>query len=249
MYCKVFLNILDTTDFINCVAKSMDVAILCTNMPQEEGTETVCKAYTIMYELFLNNDPPIPTLYLREMLGLILTKNAFEFNGNNYLQTHGVAIGHKNSIFVNVYMAEIETNLILQSNTKPRLKNRYIDDVLSLETVTEKTKNFLLNKLHSTMMFTAEISENKATFLDTIVFKGELFTEKSILDINTHYKPETFQYTHFTSCHPLGVEGGFINMRLLRTNSSKTKTKKQKNRVRTLNKTSSGTRVSYTRYI
>ena len=83
MFCKVFLNILDTTDFINCMAKrkigqdailvSMDVAILYTNIPQEEGTEIVGKAYTIVYELFLNNDLPIPTLYLREMLGLILT--------------------------------------------------------------------------------------------------------------------------------------------------------------------------------
>lgn len=83
MFCRVFLNILDTTDFINCMAKrkigqdailvSMDVAILCTNIPQEEGTKIVGKAYTIVYELFLNNDPPIPKLYLREMLGLILT--------------------------------------------------------------------------------------------------------------------------------------------------------------------------------
>ena len=44
--------------------------------------------------------------------------------------------------------------------------------------------------------------------------------------IRTHYKPtETFQYTHFTSSHPLGVKRGFIKgeaLRLLRTNSSKT---------------------------
>ena len=36
---------------------------------------------------------------------------------------------------------------------------------------------------------------------------------------------ETFQYTHFTSSHPLGVKRGFINseaLRLLRTNSSET---------------------------
>ena len=49
---------------------------------------------------------------------------------------------------------------------------------------------------------------------------------ESILDIKTHYKPtETFQYTHFNSCHPPGVKNGFIEgeaMRLLRTNSSKT---------------------------
>ena len=61
-------------------------------------------------------------------------------------------------------------------------------------------------------------------FLDTNVFKGERFAEKSILDIETHFKPtETFQYTHFSSCHPLGVKKGFIKgeaLRLLRTNSS-----------------------------
>jgi len=46
------------------------------------------------------------------------------------------------------------------------------------------------------------------------------------LDIKTHYKPtETFQYTHFNSCHPPGVQNGFIRgeaLRLFRTNSSKT---------------------------
>jgi len=80
------------------------------------------------------------------------------------------------------------------------------------------------NTFHPTIKFTAEISENEITFLDTVVFKGERFTEKSILDIKTHYKPtETFQNTHFTSCHPPGVKRGFIKgeaIRLLRTNSS-----------------------------
>ena len=43
--------------------------------------------------------------------------------------------------------------------------------------------------------------------------------------MRTHFKPtETFQYTHFSSCHPQGVKKGFIKgeaLRLLRTNSSK----------------------------
>ena len=55
---------------------------------------------------------------------------------------------------------------------------------------------------------------------------GERFIKESILDIKTHYKPtETFQYTHFTSCHPPGVKRGFVKgeaIRLLKTNSSKT---------------------------
>ena len=55
--------------------------------------------------------------------------------------------------------------------------------------------------------------------------KGERFERDAILDVRTHFKPtETFQYTHFGSCHPQGVKKGFIKgeaLRLLRTNSSK----------------------------
>ena len=70
---------------------------------------------------------------------------------------------------------------------------------------------------HQTIKFTAEVSENEITFLDTVVFKGERFIEKSILDIKTHYKPtETFQYTHFSSCHPAGVKRGFIKGEAMR---------------------------------
>jgi len=80
------------------------------------------------------------------------------------------------------------------------------------------------NSFHPTIKFTAEISDKEITFLDTVVHKGERFQKDAILDVKTHYKPtETFQYTHYTSCHPPGVKRGFINgktIRLLRTNSS-----------------------------
>ena len=76
----------DSTDFISfieytkigqdTILEAMDVSSLYKNIPQEEGIKTVCKAY----ETFHSNDPPIPTHYLREMLGLILTENSFEFN-------------------------------------------------------------------------------------------------------------------------------------------------------------------------
>ena len=65
----------------------------------------------------------------------------------------------------------------------------------------------------------------ETTFLDTVIYKGDRFKEQSILDIKTHFKPtETFQYTHFSSCHPPSVKIGFVKgeaLRLLRTNSSK----------------------------
>ena len=71
----------------------MDISSLYTNIPQEEGTEIVCKAY----DSFRNYNPPVPR-FLREMLGLILNENSFQFNGENYLKTHGTAMGTKMAV-------------------------------------------------------------------------------------------------------------------------------------------------------
>ena len=47
-----------------------------------------------------------------------MTENLFEFNGNNYLQTHGVVLGIKTAVsFANIYKAETETNLIQHRDT------------------------------------------------------------------------------------------------------------------------------------
>ena len=51
------------------------------------------------------------------------------------------------------------------------------------------------NNFHSTIKFTAEMSEKEITFLDTKVQKGVRFNKESILDVQTHYQlTETFQY-------------------------------------------------------
>ena len=58
-----------------------------------------------------------------------------------------------------------------------------------------------------------------------LLFKGPRLSTLKILDSQTHFKPtETFQHTHFSSCHPFNTKGGFIKeeaLRLLRTNSVK----------------------------
>ena len=94
----------DTTDFINFIENtkvkkrtflvSMDVTSLHTNIPHEEGIATVCRAY----DEFHRNNPPIPTKYLRQMLTLILKENSFRFNGKDYLQIHGTAMGTKMAV-------------------------------------------------------------------------------------------------------------------------------------------------------
>ena len=84
----------------------MDVTSLYTNIPQEEGITIVCNAY----ENFHAQKPPIANKFLREMLSLIL--NSFQFNGKNYLQTHGTAMGTKMAVaFANIFMASIENEI------------------------------------------------------------------------------------------------------------------------------------------
>ena len=224
----------DTTDFINFIEStkvknrtflvSMDVTSLYTNIPQNEGIDTVCKAY----ENFYKESPPIPTHYLREMLRLILKENSFQFCGKHYLQIHGTAMGTKMAVsFANIFMAKIETEILSKSVFKPTVWKRYIDDIFSLWDISKADIETFIkqaNSHHPTIKFTADISDTETVFLDTVVYKGNRFKEQSILDIKTHFKPtETFQYTHFTSCHPPSVKNGFVKgecLRILRTNSS-----------------------------
>ena len=94
----------DTTDFINFIERttlpesaflvSLDVTSLYTNIPQEEGINTVCRAF----ENFYKDNMPIPTHSLRKILMLILKENSFEFNDKNYLQIHGTAMGTKMAV-------------------------------------------------------------------------------------------------------------------------------------------------------
>ena len=141
--------------------------------------------------------------------------------------THGTAMGTKMAVsFANIFMAAVDTEIINRSHFKPLTWKRYIDDVFSMEHK-EEINSFieLANSYHLAIKFTADISDGEITFLDTSVYMGKRFKKESILDVRTHFKPtETFQYTNFTSWHPLGVRKGFIRgeaLRLLRTNPSK----------------------------
>ena len=98
-----FINLIETTRVPkNAILVSMDMTSLYTNIPQEEGVETVCKTYDSFYK----DSPPIPTQYLKRALKRILEENSFEFNGKNYLQTHGTAMGTKMAVAVaNIFMA------------------------------------------------------------------------------------------------------------------------------------------------
>jgi len=125
-------------------------------------------------------------------------------------------------------MVHIEKQLLAASPFKPTLWKRFVDDIFSVWTISEQEINDFVsfaNNFHPTIKFTREMSSERIVFLDTEVFKGPRFAISKTLDVQTYFKPtETFQYTHFSSCHHLSVKKGFIKgetLRPLRTNSVK----------------------------
>ena len=152
----------------------MDVKSLNTNIPQEEGINTVCTAC----ETFYNDTPPIPKRLLGKAPRLILQENSFQFNKRNYLQTHGTAMpGHYDGCSLCQYFqGEIEKQILNETAHKLLAWKRYIDDIISLwYTSRDVVEKFIeqANKHHPTIKVTAEISCTHATFLDTPIYKGQ----------------------------------------------------------------------------
>ena len=75
---------------------------------------------------------------------------------------------------------------------------------------------------HPTIEFMAETFDTETAFLDTVVYKGTRFKEKSILDTKTHFKQmESFLHTHLTSCHPPNVKKRICQRRILKNPTKK----------------------------
>ena len=90
---------------------------LITRIERLQNSENGCEIGSIVLRLDYTRQHP-----LREMLRLILQENSFQFNGKDFLQTHGTATETKTAVsFANIFMAKIETAIIDQHSTKPLL--------------------------------------------------------------------------------------------------------------------------------
>ena len=100
-----------------------------------------------------------------------------------------------------IFMAHFEKQLLNASPYKALVWERFFDDIFPVWTISETD---FINSFHATIKFTHEMSSKHIVFLDTEVFRRLI--QGKIPDVQTHFKPtETFQYTHFDSCHPLSV--------------------------------------------
>ena len=183
---------------------TLDVTSLYSNIPHDDGIKAC--------EHFLNsesNNCGISTESLCELISTVLTKNHFQFNGDNYLQTMGCAMGTKMSpSYASLFMGKFEEDKLNHYHHQPLIWLRFLDDIFLIwEYSEEELLDFIkyLNNAHPSIKFTYQYSSDKATFLDVDIYKnndGTLGTSVHVKKTNNH------QYIEYSSCHPISCKKG-----------------------------------------
>ena len=214
----------DTTDFINKVESleklhqssiigTLDVTSLYTNIPNDEGIASIKNMLDT--ERLGDINPKNETLI--ELLGMVLKSNNFQFNGQNFLQISGTAMGTRVApSYANLFMTTLENKFLENHELKPRVWLRYIDDIFFVWDHGEnELKIWLeyLNQQHHSIKFTSEWSENEISFLDTKVKRDS--QNKMYTDLYT--KPtDTNSYLRYDSAHPPCVKRSLPYSQFLR---------------------------------
>ena len=140
---------------------------------------------------------------LIELLRLVLTRNYFQFNGENYLQIGGTAMGTRVApAYANHFMQGLDEHLLSEPILQPRIWLRYIDDIFFIWEHTEPELikwHQHLNSIHNTIKFTMEHSRKETSFLDTLVKidkNSNLYTDLYTKDTDSH------NYLMYDSAHP-----------------------------------------------
>ena len=145
-----------------------------------------------------------------------LKKSIFQFNKKTLKQLRGTGIGTKFAPpYAIIFMADLEESILKYIELKPRIWQRYIDDIFFIwEHREDSLKQFIetLNVCHPTIKFTAEWSKEEINFLDVGLRNRQLETDLHIKSTDTH------QFLDSTSCHPYHCKKSITYSQALRYN-------------------------------
>ena len=180
---------------------SVDVKSLFTSVPTMDALAAIREI--LEADKDLKSRTGMTTGSILDLVKLCMITN-FQFRGNHYELTDGLAMGAPSSpVIANLYMGKLEEKAIPSRSfegPKPKFWRRYVDDIFAL-LKKAKFRKFLthLNAQHPKIRFTVETKkENRLPFLDVNVRRvdGELAT--SVCRKPTH----TGRYLRFDSNHP-----------------------------------------------
>jgi hypothetical protein len=135
---------------------------------------------------------------------LVLNNNILSFNGNNYLQIGGTAMGTRMaSSYANLFMGTLENKQNERALIESLYYGRFLDDLIYIfeDVSMEDVECFFkdLNTLHPNIKLTWNISRESVNFLDVHLS----LTKNNQLRTNLHRKnTNSLRYLNFFSEHP-----------------------------------------------
>jgi hypothetical protein len=207
----------DDLDFLNHLPNqlepdeyliTLDITSLYSNIDHNIGREAITY-WLDKYPAELH--PRFTKDFILKCMDIVLTNNYFQFNGEEYKQTFGTAMGTK---FAPTYATLVLG--YLEAKVYDTIKSKYGENVQ--KHFTEKWRRYLddcfliwkndlcqlqdliyiLNNMNNNIKFTMETSQVSLPFLDILV---NVENKHIITDI--YYKPtDTKQYLDYRSCHP-----------------------------------------------
>ena len=193
---------LDFTD--KCLA-SFDVKSLFTNVP----VDGALKAIKSVVEKIIPEQLPLPKADFLKLIDLCMNFGGFKFNGNEYTQHSGLAMGSPLSpVAACLYMEWLEKHHFKEIMGREVIWVRYVDDVLAVvpKTMNLEAKLNELNSVDTKIQFTLE-KENRGViaFLDTEIIRNNRVKFK------VYRKPTNKEcYVHFYSGHSDRVKRGVV---------------------------------------
>ena len=184
---------------------SFDVESLFTNVPIPEALSAVKEALALK-----NIELPLPMTQFVDLIELCVKYNSFTFEGKEYRQVHGMAMGSP--------LSPVLACLFMESFEKSRIKPiigahtryfRYVDDCLVLLPRREKTSTTLdaINGLHPNIKFTMEEEcDERLPFLDMMLHR-----DGNDLKFSVYRKPTNRDdFIHYFSAHDARTKSGTV---------------------------------------
>ncbi len=221
---KIKSYLKDTTDFIISLMKlgkvkpgsrlvTWDVTSLYTNISHILGMlaiKIILEQYREPFEMPSNES-------LLHLLELVLKRNNFQFNGKDYLQIGGTAMGTRVApSLANFFMSVFEEEHIIPKTDKLIFYRRFLDDIIAIWSGTDDELDAFtatMNSCHDDIKFTCEHSDKEIAFLDTVIHietDGTLWT-------SLYSKPtDSHNYMHYDSAHPMHIKRSLPYSQFLR---------------------------------
>ena len=199
----------------NATLVTVDVTSFYTNIPHEEGVESVLHYMKLHADTLPPGAPSPHTIGI--LLETILTNNNLSFMDKHFLQLVGTAMGTKAAPpYANLFMGCHEETICEAFIWAILFWERFIDDIflIFLGTTNQlQTLQDFMKHLHPTIKFTFQHSTQQISFLD---MKVQIGADRK-LSTTLYRKPtDCVVLLHFHSNHSLKCKESIIFSHALR---------------------------------